>query len=213
MMMKYRRGHSLRKRDRAGFVHTRFNVFCAIALLMIIAPVQAHRDDPRKTQPWDLIRVTVSGLAGQGKTELLRRVSKKGKLTLPYAAGDIDVTGKTTDEIATAVDEFYRNAEVTQDAKCQVEVVETADKAGVQPGPSLPGDVLEVRIWDLTAPNAESLMQCEVDADGNIVMPHIGKIKVVEMTDAQIEQAIIKAYTDAQLLARAPVAVRRLKAK
>src|SRR4051794_32995476 len=112
MRMKYSRCSPLRKRDWSGFVHTRFNVLCALALLVIVTRVQAHRDDARKTQPWDLIRVTVTGLAGQGKTELVRRVSEKGKLTLPSAAGDIDVTGKTTDEIASAVDEFYRKAEV-----------------------------------------------------------------------------------------------------
>src|SRR4051812_15284093 len=104
MMTRYSRSGSIRKQDQLSFVHTRFNLLSAITLLMIVSTAQARRDEPRKIQPWDLIRVSVTGLAGQGETEMLRRVSEKGKITLPSAAGDIDVTGKTTDEIASAID-------------------------------------------------------------------------------------------------------------
>lgn len=69
------------------------------------------------------------------------------------------------------------------------------------------GDLIAVTITDLVAQGVESLKQVRVTDTGNISLPYINQIKVAGLTEAQAEEAISRAYRDAQIIQNAQVSV------
>jgi polysaccharide biosynthesis/export protein len=74
-------------------------------------------------------------------------------------------------------------------------------------------DLLQVSIADLVAPNVESQKVSRVSESGNISLPWIGQIKAAGLTEAQLEQAIIQAYRDANFIPNAQVSVVTIEAR
>jgi protein involved in polysaccharide export with SLBB domain len=74
-------------------------------------------------------------------------------------------------------------------------------------------DLLQVSIADLVAPNVESQKISRVSETGSISLPWIGQIKAAGLTEAQLEQAIIQAYRDANFIPNAQVSVVTVEAR
>jgi protein involved in polysaccharide export with SLBB domain len=74
-------------------------------------------------------------------------------------------------------------------------------------------DLLQVSIGDLVAPNVETQKVMRVSESGNISLPLIPPIKAMGLTEAQLEQAIVQAYRDANLIQNATVSVVTVEAR
>lgn len=71
-----------------------------------------------------------------------------------------------------------------------------------------PGDLIAVTISDLNGPNSETVRQARVTESGNISLPYLeGVVRAAGLTEAQLEAAIVKAYSDAHLIQHAQVTV------
>ncbi len=68
-------------------------------------------------------------------------------------------------------------------------------------------DLLSVSITDLVGPGIESVRQVRVTESGKISMPLVPQISAAGLTEAQLEQAIVAAYRDANLISNAQVSV------
>ena len=68
-------------------------------------------------------------------------------------------------------------------------------------------DLLAVSITDLVGPGIESVRQVRVTESGKISMPLVPQITAAGLTEAQLEQAIVAAYRDANLISSAQVSV------
>jgi polysaccharide biosynthesis/export protein len=70
-----------------------------------------------------------------------------------------------------------------------------------------PGDDILVSITDLVAPSVETVRQIRVSESGRISLPLIGQLNAQGMTEAQLEQTIVQAYRDADIIRDAQVSV------
>src|SRR5437588_6254156 len=61
-------------------------------------------------------------------------------------------------------------------------------------------DLLSISITALISPGAESVKQARVSETGKISLPLIGQIQAEGLTEAQLEQEIIAAYRDQQII-------------
>ena len=68
-------------------------------------------------------------------------------------------------------------------------------------------DLLSISITDLVGPGIESVRQVRVTESGKISMPLVPQITAAGLTEAQLEQAIVAAYRDANLISNAQVSV------
>jgi len=68
-------------------------------------------------------------------------------------------------------------------------------------------DLLSVTINDLVGPGVETTKTTRVSESGNISLPLVGQIKALGLTEAELEQAVAKAYKDAKLIENAQVSV------
>jgi protein involved in polysaccharide export with SLBB domain len=68
-------------------------------------------------------------------------------------------------------------------------------------------DLLSISITDLVGPGIESVRQARVTESGKISMPLVPPISASGLTEAQLEQAIVAAYRDANLISNAQVSV------
>jgi polysaccharide export outer membrane protein len=68
-------------------------------------------------------------------------------------------------------------------------------------------DLLSISITDLVGPGIESVRQARVTESGKISMPLVPQIQAAGLTEAQLEQAVVAAYRDANLISNAQVSV------
>ena len=68
-------------------------------------------------------------------------------------------------------------------------------------------DVLNITISDLVGPGQETLKTTRVSTSGNISLPYLGSIRAQGMTEFELEQAIVQAYRDKNLIQNAQVSV------
>ena len=68
-------------------------------------------------------------------------------------------------------------------------------------------DLLSVSITDLVGPGIESVRQVRVTESGKISMPLVPPISAANLTEAQLQDAIVAAYRDANLISNAQVSV------
>jgi protein involved in polysaccharide export with SLBB domain len=68
-------------------------------------------------------------------------------------------------------------------------------------------DLLNISITDLVGPGIESVRQVRVTESGKISMPLVPQITAAGLTEAQLEQAVVAAYRDANLISNAQVSV------
>src|SRR5207248_4795094 len=75
------------------------------------------------------------------------------------------------------------------------------------------GDLISVSITDLVGPGVESTKTTRVSESGNISLPLVGQIHTEGLTEAQLEQSIIDAYRNAQLIPNATVSAAVIEAR
>lgn len=96
-------------------------------------------------------------------------------------------------------------------ANSPLEVQQPFDLASIQPVPragAIPGDVLEITIWDLYEPGMAHTFPARMDADGQIGVPHLPPVPVANLTNAQIEEKLASTYRDQDLLKQPRILVR-----
>jgi polysaccharide export outer membrane protein len=68
-------------------------------------------------------------------------------------------------------------------------------------------DLITVSITDLVGPGVETVKSSRVSESGNVSLPMVGQVKAAGETEAQLEQSIVKAYRDANIIQNATVSV------
>jgi protein involved in polysaccharide export with SLBB domain len=77
-----------------------------------------------------------------------------------------------------------------------------------------PNDLLAITLSDINGPNTETVKQTRVTSSGNISLPYLEKpIHAAGITEIQLEQAVIQAYRDANLIQHAQVSVTVIEAR
>jgi polysaccharide export outer membrane protein len=74
-------------------------------------------------------------------------------------------------------------------------------------------DLLQVSITDLVQQGVETIKQMRVSESGYITLPLVGQVKALNLTEGQLEQAIVAAYKDANLIPNAQVSVVTVEAR
>ena len=74
-------------------------------------------------------------------------------------------------------------------------------------------DLVQVSVTDLVAPGVETQKVMRVSESGFISLPLVGQVKAAGLTEAQLEEAIVAAYRDANLIQRAQVSVVTVEAR
>ena len=77
-----------------------------------------------------------------------------------------------------------------------------------------PDDLLAITLSDINGPNTETVKQVRVTESGNISLPYLDSpVHGAGLTEIQLEQAIVKAYRDANLVLHANVSVTVVEAR
>jgi len=74
-------------------------------------------------------------------------------------------------------------------------------------------DVITASITGLVDQFQETLVTKRVSESGNISMPYIGPVNVLDLTEAEAEQAIVRAYREANIIQNANVSVTVIEAR
>ena len=70
-----------------------------------------------------------------------------------------------------------------------------------------PGDLLQISIQDLAGQGLQQVESKQVSESGKISLPYLGQISAAGQTEAELQDTIVKAYADAQILPRAIIGV------
>jgi polysaccharide biosynthesis/export protein len=77
-----------------------------------------------------------------------------------------------------------------------------------------PNDLLAITLSDIQGPNTETVKQTRVTESGNISLPFLDNpIHAAGLTEIQLEQVIVQAYKNANLIQHAQVSVTTLEAR
>jgi polysaccharide export outer membrane protein len=68
-------------------------------------------------------------------------------------------------------------------------------------------DTLTISISDLQGPGIETVKQTRVSESGNISLPYIGQLRAEGLTEIELEQSIVRAYREKNLIEQATVSV------
>lgn len=74
-------------------------------------------------------------------------------------------------------------------------------------------DLLNISISDLMAPGQETVKTARVSESGNISLPYLGAVHAAGLTEIELEQAIVQAYRDANLIQNSQVSVTVVEAR
>src|SRR5437870_197747 len=66
-------------------------------------------------------------------------------------------------------------------------------------------DVLTISISDLQGPGIETVKQTRVSETGNISLPYIGQLRAEGLTEIELEQSVVRAYRENNLIEAATV--------
>lgn len=122
----------------------------------------------------------------------------------PTEMGRFDMTPQVVpilDKLVVGVEkdeaQFVNAREVSQD---DLKATESDYRVGAS-------DLLQITIQDLAGNGLQQVEQKRVSESGKISLPYLGQIAVMGQTEAEIEDSIVRAYADAQILPRAIVSV------
>jgi polysaccharide biosynthesis/export protein len=77
-----------------------------------------------------------------------------------------------------------------------------------------PNDQLAITLSDINGPNTETVRRAQVTESGDISLPYLEQaIHAAGMTEIQLEQAIVQAYRNANLIQRAQVSVNVIESR
>lgn len=179
-------------------------------------PIRTAAADPqlmkrraRPLQTGDLLAVTMYWDSGDvPETPLLRRIDRDGTARLPVV-GSIKLAGLDCADAARAIEKVDVCGLSRANQLVLIELIETADKATVPPGPIQDGDTLLIRMWDIDAPNKETAIHVPVARGELVKLPLDVNAKLEGLSEHAAEEAIKKMYRDAGLLQNMTVYVLR----
>lgn len=77
-----------------------------------------------------------------------------------------------------------------------------------------PNDLLAITLSDINGPNTETVKQARVTESGNISLPYLDTpIRAAGLTEIQLEQQIVQAYRNANLIQKAQISVTVVEAR
>jgi protein involved in polysaccharide export with SLBB domain len=77
-----------------------------------------------------------------------------------------------------------------------------------------PNDLLAITLSDVNGPNTETVKQIRVAESGNISLPYLDNpIRAAGLTEIQLEQVIVQAYKNANLIQHAQISVTVVEAR
>lgn len=77
-----------------------------------------------------------------------------------------------------------------------------------------PNDLLAITLSDINGPNTETVKQARVTESGNISLPYLDNpIRAAGLTEIQLEQVIVQAYKNANLIQHAQISVTVVEAR
>jgi protein involved in polysaccharide export with SLBB domain len=160
----------------------------------------------RPIQPNDKLTISLDGLDGPGRTTVFKLVvDEQGRLKLPYLKEPIAAKGLTREKLQAAINKAYDDAGLIQNANSNVDVLGKDADAGRVVRPK---DRLTISIRDLESPGKETIIKAVVDDGGKIALPYVkDPIRAKDLTCNKIEEAVVAAYRDAQLINDAVVKV------
>jgi protein involved in polysaccharide export with SLBB domain len=158
----------------------------------------------------DVLKVSMSGLTGPGTgfVEQLR-VSDEGRVKLPLL-GSLKVEGLTPAEAEQAIRQKYRDANLIQNTKVSIGIMEAKEAAVSQPGLAKTERLIQIDdVLHLSRGKADAGTPMQVNARGNVYVAPIGSIKAAGLTSAELEKAIAQKMRDANLVnSNGPLTVR-----
>ena len=174
------------------------------------SPPATRGDD--SVHPGDRLTVSIFDLTAPNVvTAMGRRVDADGRISLPLV-GQINLRGQTLADAPKLIIKFYRDANLMRNADVAVERTEAFDNASVRVGPIAAGDSVRIRMWDVEAVGQETAIVQLVPPDGRLKFPVLGLLPVTGLTEFQAEQAISRAYREANLVTRLLLTVERISA-
>ncbi|MGB7160916.1 MAG: polysaccharide biosynthesis/export family protein, partial [Tepidisphaeraceae bacterium] len=112
------------------------------------------------------------------------------------------LTVKIIDQLDPGLEEIDSRFRGAQDVQPQDHVSATTD---YQIGP---GDVVDVAVTDLTGQGIETVNTRQVTESGNLILPLLkNPIRVEDMTEPEVAQAVTQAYKNENIITDAQVAV------
>lgn len=77
-----------------------------------------------------------------------------------------------------------------------------------------PNDLLAITLSDINGPNTETVKQARVTESGNISLPYLDTpIRAAGLSEIQLEQVIVQAYKNANLIQKAQISVTVVEAR
>lgn len=167
--------------------------------------------DERPVRAGDRLAVTIWDLTRPNRASVLRlRVGDGGGIRLPMA-GMVPVAGLSAYGASKAINQAYYDRNLIRNAVADVHFIDDAYEPAAKSGPLQAGDTVLLRIWDVEAPNVETIRNLQVSSDGRVTPPSLGEVTVVGMTEDEAADAIAETYKVAGVIRRATLTVERLQ--
>jgi protein involved in polysaccharide export with SLBB domain len=179
--------------------------FLSASLLLLPAYSAAAEEAPAALKSGDLIAVQVKGLIIRGNLKFEQHVGRDGNIGIPMA-GEVKVSGMTAAAAGDAINVRLAERKILGKAKTAVTLVNAAGEAL----PISPGDKVRVRLWDVEGEGRETSIVADVDKEGTITLPALGKAKIGGLTESRAMLEIAALYEKAQLMMNLAVVVTRL---
>jgi protein involved in polysaccharide export with SLBB domain len=157
----------------------------------------------------DLLRISINDLIGPGVAMVREfRVGDDGSVGLPIV-GPVHLAGLTLVDGEVAIEKAYRKANLIQNAQNKIERWESAADSTAARGPLRPGEFVRVIVSDLRGPGLETIVNSQVDENGDIDMPLIHRVRVGGLSESAAGQAVDRGFRDANLISNAGATVLR----
>jgi protein involved in polysaccharide export with SLBB domain len=167
---------------------------------------------PHTIQNDDLLEIVTSDSTPATATDELLRVQPDGTVRL-MTAGPVHVAGLGRSAAESAIADQLQSRQILAHPVVHVWRKQSATSPLAPHGPIAPGDLIHLAVRDLTAANVTTTADRRVSEAGELELPLISTpLKVAGMTDSQAADAVVAAYADRQILAKALVDLTTLEA-
>lgn len=157
----------------------------------------------------DSLHVSIADLAGPGLLTVRDvRVDSDGKVGI-VMVGPVSLVGLTLPDAARSIAKELQTKNLIRNAQVTVERWEAAATSNAPSGPLRTGDFVRIVLSDLRGPGLETVVNTQVDEQGNIDLPMVGAVKVGGLSEINAGAAINRTYRDANLISNAGATVLR----